>query len=160
LRALGDDREPAPRGGALDRPHLEGGDRARLRPLDRVAVDRAPLIPSSAMAISIEAWRARGRTVDTPDGRLWAMQTAASAEEPIPVLVLHGFPTCSWDFADVIDRLARRRRVVAFDFLGHGLSEKPAEYGYSLMEQADSVAYVARAFGLERVHLFSHDMGT
>jgi pimeloyl-ACP methyl ester carboxylesterase len=53
-----------------------------------------------------------------------------------------------------------RRRVVALDFLGFGLSDKPVDYGYSLFEQADSVLEVARAVGLSRAHLWAHDMGT
>jgi pimeloyl-ACP methyl ester carboxylesterase len=107
--------------------------------------------------ISIDAWRARGRFIETPDGRVWMMDTGGAGET---VLVLHGFPTSSWDFAEVIDLLAQRRRVVAFDFLGFGLSDKPPEFGYSLFEQADVAIQVARAAGLERAHLFSHDMGT
>ena len=74
-----------------------------------------------------EAWRARGRhrtlcgheifTVDMP-GR------PAPSEHP-PLLVLHGFPTSSFDFHRVVDRLAADRRVLLFDMLGYGLSDKP-----------------------------------
>lgn len=107
--------------------------------------------------IAIDAWRARGRTIDTPDGRIWAMEAGNGG---IPVLVLHGFPTSSWDFAEAIDRIAERRRVIAFDFMGYGLSDKPPEFAASLFEQADIAILVARAFGIERCHLWAHDMGT
>jgi pimeloyl-ACP methyl ester carboxylesterase len=56
--------------------------------------------------------------------------------------------------------LAGSRRVVLFDFLGFGFSDKPAEHGYSLFEQADVALAVARELGLARVHLWAHDMGT
>lgn len=75
-----------------------------------------------------------------------------------PVVVLHGFPTCSLDWSDVIERLAARRRVVALDFLGFGLSEKP-DQRYSLFEQADIVDALARELGIARAVLVSHDMG-
>src|SRR5438105_2503959 len=112
---------------------------------------------------TIEAWRARGKLIDTLDGRVWTGSAGGDANasaSAIPVLVLHGFPTSSWEFAPLVDLLAPRRRVVFFDFLGYGLSEKPREFGYSLMEQADVVVEVSRAFNLEKVHLFAHDMGT
>lgn len=75
-----------------------------------------------------------------------------------PVVVLHGFPTCSLDWRDAIARLASRRRVVAMDFLGFGLSEKP-DQRYSLFEQADLVEVLVGALGIERAVLMSHDMG-
>lgn len=77
-----------------------------------------------------------------------------------PVLAMHGFPTASWDFAELVERIARRRRVVTFDFLGYGFSDKPAAHAYSLFEQADVALAVAHAHGLTRVHLLAHDMGT
>jgi pimeloyl-ACP methyl ester carboxylesterase len=110
--------------------------------------------------IAIDAWRARGRTVDTPDGRVWAMDAGKSQRGEPPVLILHGFPTCSWDFAESVERLAERRRVIAFDFLGYGLSDKPEEFGASLFEQADVAILVARAFGVTKAHVWAHDMGT
>lgn len=109
---------------------------------------------------AIEEWRRRGRSVDTPDGRVWAVELGQERGGDAPVLVLHGFPTSSWDFAAAIERVARTRRVVAFDFLGYGLSDKPREFAASLFEQADVAQLVARAFGITRAHVWAHDMGT
>jgi pimeloyl-ACP methyl ester carboxylesterase len=113
--------------------------------------------------ITPEDWRARGREIDTPDGKIFTVTVGpdGKATKP-PVLVLHGFPTSSWDFAECATLLAERaeRKVVLFDFLGFGLSDKPHDAGYSLFEQADVATLVARAAGLDRVHLWAHDMGT
>lgn len=95
----------------------------------------------------------------TPAGEVFVLQTGTE-HGGTPVLCLHGFPTASWDFADVIERFARRRRVITFDFLGYGFSDKPKAHAYSLFEQADLVLAVARELGLPRVHLVAHDMGT
>jgi pimeloyl-ACP methyl ester carboxylesterase len=108
--------------------------------------------------ISIDTWQSRGQRIDTPDGRVFVVDTPGEAA--VPVLALHGFPTSSWDFAASIEQMAPRRRVVAFDFIGMGLSDKPATHGYSLFEQADIALHVARELGLGRVHLWAHDMGT
>jgi len=76
------------------------------------------------------------------------------------VLVLHGFPTSSLDFGPAIERLAARRRVITFDFLGFGLSDKPKTAAYSLFEQTDIALAIARAFAVTRAHVLAHDMGT
>ncbi len=110
--------------------------------------------------IPIEDWRSRGCTVATPDGGVFAVEVGTRQKGVPSVLVLHGFPTCSWDFARMIERIAYRQHVVAFDFIGFGLSEKPREHGYSIFEHADTAVIVARTFRLSRVHLLAHDMGT
>ncbi|HEY1691606.1 MAG TPA: alpha/beta hydrolase [Polyangiaceae bacterium] len=109
---------------------------------------------------AVEAWRRRGRTVRVGDGDVWALDVPGQDPRATPVLVLHGFPASSFDFAAVIDRIAPRRRVVALDFPGFGLSCKPPDLGYSLFEHADVVLEVARAFELSRAHVWAHDMGT
>ncbi len=106
-----------------------------------------------------EQWESRGRRIDSPDGRIFVTELGARSDAT-PVLVLHGFPTSSWDFEEVATRVAKDRRVVLFDFLGFGLSDKPAGAAYALFEQAEVAIAVARACGLERVHLWAHDMGT
>lgn len=112
------------------------------------------------MLPSVEAWQRRGRIVPTRDGDVWTLDVGRSDAGATPVLVLHGFPSSAFDFADAIDLVAARRRVVALDFPGFGLSCKPPDHGYSLFEQADVVLEVARALGLERAHVWAHDMGT
>jgi pimeloyl-ACP methyl ester carboxylesterase len=106
--------------------------------------------------IALSDWRARGSYVETPLGQIFAVDQGKGDA----VLVLHGFPTSSWDFADAIELLSKHRRVVTFDFLGYGLSAKPAHASYSLFEQTDIALAVARHFQLQRVHLVAHDMGT
>lgn len=109
--------------------------------------------------VPLASWRARGRDVQTPDGRIFAVE-AGHGSGGTPVVVLHGFPTASWDFAQAIDLVARRRRVVTFDFLGFGFSAKPRDHGYGLHEQADVALAVLRAHGIRRAHVWAHDMGT
>nr|AHE14583.1 alpha/beta hydrolase fold family protein [uncultured bacterium] len=76
-----------------------------------------------------------------------------------PLVLLHGFPGSSFDWHQVVPPLAERRRVVAFDLPGYGLSGKPREARYSLFEQADVVAAVLAACGVDRCVLVAHDMG-
>ena len=107
--------------------------------------------------ISIEEWQRRGRWIDVPEGRVFVSDHGRGDET---VLLLHGFPTSSWDFAGIIERLAHTRRLVAFDLLGFGLSDKPVEHGYSIFEHADVAIEVARQMNVERAHVLAHDLGT
>ncbi len=77
-----------------------------------------------------------------------------------PILLLHGFPTSSYDYARLIPLLTDRFRVVAFDFLGFGFSDKPRPHPYSLFEQADVAQAVAARYGISHTHLIAHDMGS
>jgi len=97
----------------------------------------------------------------TVDGQtIWALDVAAAdgATDSDPLLVLHGFPSCSFDWRHVLDELRAHRRVVAIDFLGFGLSDKP-DLRYGMRLQADIVQGVARELGLTSVALLTHDMG-
>jgi pimeloyl-ACP methyl ester carboxylesterase len=75
-----------------------------------------------------------------------------------PVLFLHSFAGDCTHWAAVLEALAPRRRVVAFDFPGHGLS--PAVRGrYSIRRLAEDVLTVANAQNLENFVLVGHSMG-
>jgi pimeloyl-ACP methyl ester carboxylesterase len=104
-------------------------------------------------------WEARGRALTVGSHRLWVLDEPATRERGRdPLLVLHGFPTCSFDWRLVHHALRADRRVVCLDFLGFGLSDKP-DLRYSLRMQADLVEGVARRLGLDSVALLTHDMG-
>ncbi len=75
-----------------------------------------------------------------------------------PLLVLHGFPTSSFDYAAVLDGLRAGRRVLLFDMPGYGLSAKP-DRAYPLARQADVAAAFVAELGVGRLDLLTHDMG-
>jgi pimeloyl-ACP methyl ester carboxylesterase len=107
----------------------------------------------------IADWEARGGYHDVNGHRIFAVEAGpVSGERVEPLVVIHGYPTSSYDFAGLLDHLAEHRRVVLVDLLGYGLSDKPDTH-YTMAAQADVVAGVAEALGLERVALLTHDMG-
>src|SRR5438132_752966 len=55
------------------------------------------------------------------------------------ITFLHGFPTCSWDWAAAADALEDEHQLLMLDLLGFGDSDKPPNHQYSLVEQADLV---------------------
>ena len=88
-------------------------------------------------------------TVDAP---------AIGPERHPPLLVLHGFPTSSFDYAAVLDDLRAGRRVLLLDLLGFGLSAKP-DRAYSMALQADLAAAFVAELGVDRLALLTHDLG-
>ncbi len=112
---------------------------------------------TSRLSATAEAWRARGRRLDVRGVGVFWVDSGGSGT---PLLLLHGFPTSSYDWHTIFELLAAKRRVVALDFPGFGFSDKPADYSYSLHEQADVVAAVAKAAGISLAHVLGHDMGT
>ena len=106
-----------------------------------------------------DAWRSRGRHLTFGGHRIFTVDIhPRGAELHPPLLVLHGFPTSSFDFHLVVDRLAEHRRVLLFDMLGYGLSDKP-DRPYTFSLQADIAVALLDALGVDRLGLLTHDVG-
>ena len=80
-------------------------------------------------------WRDGGRTLTTAAGTVFVR--SAPGDGPT-LLLLHGYPSSSYDYRKVVPHLAGRAWLT-LDFLGFGLSDKPRPHRYSLLEQADIV---------------------
>jgi len=125
--------------------------------------------PQTALANSpAEQWHASGRYF------IWQSSLAENQGVPVkifyrcegdetkPAIVLvHGFPTSSFDFRPLIADLKNDFRVCTFDFPGYGMSDKPgAPYRYSLGEDARLIwDFVTEIVALKEFVLFSHDRG-
>ncbi len=106
-----------------------------------------------------DEWEAGGHRVRFGDLELFVRDVAAGTDTGRdPLLVLHGFPTSSYDWHLTLDALSADRRVVLFDFPGFGLSDKP-DRRYGIRFYADAAETVAAATGLERGALVTHDLG-
>jgi len=107
----------------------------------------------------VSDWQARG-TSEEFRGR--KIHVFTQEGEGTPMLFLHGFPSSSYDWKDLFDEPEfKGRRILAFDFLGFGLSDKPSDHVYKLGWQADlTEELVRRHFPDEKVFLVGHDMGT
>ena len=104
-------------------------------------------------------WKARGRTLSLCGHQIFTVDVPPHGPElASPLLVLHGFPTSSFDFHAVVDALAANRRVLLFDMLGYGLSEKP-DIAYSFDLHADIAMALVDALGVDRLGMLTHDVG-
>lgn len=75
------------------------------------------------------------------------------------VLLLHGFPSWSWDWHEVLPTLKKSRRTIVPDFLGFGFSDKPIKR-YSIAEQADLIEHLLAELGITSISIVAHNYGT
>jgi pimeloyl-ACP methyl ester carboxylesterase len=85
---------------------------------------------------------------------------AGPADSPV-VLLLHGFPTSSFQYRELIPRLADKYRVIAPDLPGFGFTEVPEkrQYKYTFDALAETMAAFTNALGLKRYALYVFDYG-
>ena len=75
------------------------------------------------------------------------------------VLLIHGNPTWSFYFKDMIAALRETHRVIAVDHIGCGLSDKPQDYDYTLSNHIKNVEHLAKKLKLKNITLGLHDWG-
>ena len=94
------------------------------------------------------------------DGVRIFYREAGPADAPV-VLLLHGFPTSSFQYRELIPRLADRYRVIAPDLPGFGFTEVPAEraYAYSFDALAKTLFAFTQALRLTSYALYVFDYG-
>jgi pimeloyl-ACP methyl ester carboxylesterase len=94
------------------------------------------------------------------DGVKMFYREAGPSGAPV-VLLLHGFPTSSFQYRELIPRLADRYRVIAPDLPGFGFTEVPNErhYKYTFDSLAESIAAFTDALNLKRYALYVFDYG-
>ncbi len=106
--------------------------------------------------IPLSVWRTRGHDLEFR-GQKIRYWVAGQGE---PLLLIHGFPTASWDWHYVWQPLSRQYRVIACDMLGFGDSAKPRDHDYHLVEQADLQQALLEHLQIQQsVHVLAHDYG-
>src|SRR5262245_13548553 len=89
--------------------------------------------------VPLADWAAAGRTIGYRGHPIFVRDARVRAAEAL--LLIHGFPTASWDWEAMWPVLAERFHVLTLDMIGFGLSAKPPDYAYSLMDQADLLEF-------------------
>ena len=81
------------------------------------------------------------------------------AGQGTPILLLHGFPTNSHLYRNILPELGKTHRAIALDLPGYGLSDKPLDVAYDYQFYANTLSAFLDALGIERTHLVVHDLG-
>lgn len=75
------------------------------------------------------------------------------------ILFIHGTPSWSFDFRNVIKSLSKNYRCIAIDHVGFGLSDKPEFYDYSTQNHSWTLEKFVLELGLKNITLVLHDFG-
>ncbi|XP_004382740.1 mesoderm-specific transcript homolog protein isoform X4 [Trichechus manatus latirostris] len=119
-------------------------------------------IPPPQLSPALHSWKSSGKFFTYKGLRIFYQDSMGVVGSPEIVVLLHGFPTSSYDWYKIWEGLTLRfHRVIALDFLGFGFSDKPRPHHYSIFEQASIVEALLRHLGLQnrRINLLSHDYG-
>lgn len=103
------------------------------------------------------AWEGRGQYTQLNGHKIFYLDEGDHSKPTL--LLIHGFPTSSWDWFEVWPQLAQHYRLVALDLLGFGLSDKPNHRRYSILQQADLVEALVEQLQLKRFSVLAHDYG-
>jgi haloalkane dehalogenase len=95
-----------------------------------------------------EAW------VDRDGHRIYARDYPG--QEPA-IILMHGLPDNLHLYDRLVPHLNPPRRVITFDFLGWGDSDKPAHYRYTATNQTGDLDAVISQLGLDEVTIVTHD---
>jgi proline-specific peptidase len=96
--------------------------------------------------------------IDVPGGRVWYYDIGEGAGTPL--LCLHGGPGSTHHYLEPLEALADRRRVIFYDQLGCGQSDRPANPALWVIDRfVEELAQVRAALGLDSVHLFGSSWG-
>jgi haloalkane dehalogenase len=95
--------------------------------------------------------------LDFPEGRVHYVDEGPRTGPTL--LCVHGNPTWSFLYRDLVAALATETRVVAADHLGFGLSDKPADFSYLPRDHARVLDRLVDDLGLDDVVLVVHDWG-
>ena len=75
------------------------------------------------------------------------------------LLLIHGFPTASFDWWKLWGSLSNHFSLIAPDMLGFGYSDKPRDFRYTIHSQADLIEELLQQQGIENCHILAHDYG-
>lgn len=76
-----------------------------------------------------------------------------------PLVLIHGFPSSSADFSEILPLLLEQHEVILLDLPGFGLSSKPAHGDYSLISQCACLISLLNSLSVQRCRVICHDMG-
>ena len=85
------------------------------------------------MDAELERWKAAGQYFDYLGFNIFYRAEGRGPH----LLLIHGYPFNTWDWAPLWGRLTERFTVIAPDMLGMGFSDKPVAYEYTVYDHAD-----------------------
>lgn len=109
------------------------------------------------MLPAVSQWMMSGSYFEHNRHRIFYKKTPG-AKKPT-ILLIHGFPTASYDLASIWPLLAKKFDLITADMLGFGFSDKPTGHAYSIIGQADLLLALLEHEKIREFHILAHDYG-
>ena len=107
------------------------------------------------MDAELERWKSAGQYFDYLGFDIFYRREGSGPN----LLLIHGYPFNSWDWALIWPTLTQRFTVIAPDMIGMGFSAKPVAYEYTVADHADMHEALLHHLGIGSVHILAHVLG-
>ncbi|WP_100637853.1 alpha/beta fold hydrolase [Marinobacter salexigens] len=111
--------------------------------------------PAGCGMVALDEWQRNGKWFSYEGHAIFSRMEGQGE----PLVLIHGFPTASWDWNRLWPMLVQNNHLLALDMLGFGFSDKPRNYAYTIEDQSDLIQGMLEGLELKSVHLFAHDFG-
>lgn len=119
--------------------------------------DSTHFMNQNYLSPALQSWYNQGEMRTLNDQSIF---TIDDGSKNLPVLVLvHGFPTSSWDFQQMWSTLGKQYRLITMDMLGFGFSDKPNLRNYTIHKQVDLFIQLLHELGITKYDMLTHDYG-
>ncbi len=131
---------------------------SRKKPVKEQKPEAAEAIAAEATEGDVKAEEPTPVTVEVPTGEKVRMHyLEAGVGEPL--ILVHTIAQSIYTWRSAFNRLSEYYRVIAVDLLGHGYSDRPETFGYTIEEHAESLRLFMDAIGIKSAHFMGFSMG-
>ena len=111
------------------------------------------------MDAELDRWRSEGQHFDYLGFDVFYRVAGRPRGDGPHLLLIHGYPFNTFDWAPIWPTLTERFSVIAPDMLGMGFSAKPVAYRYSVHDHADMHEALLAELDVRSAHVLAHDLG-
>jgi len=107
----------------------------------------------------LNQWLSMGSMTPLQGHEIFVVHQPHSDATKPTILLIHGFPTSTFDFLDIWQILSENYSLVCLDMLGFGFSDKPDRRDYTIHKQADLFDALIEELAIPAYHVLAHDYG-
>ncbi|MDY8137826.1 alpha/beta hydrolase [Aquimarina sp. 2201CG5-10] len=105
--------------------------------------------------MTLQEWKNSGTLYQYKEHQIFCKEAGGGE----PLILVHGFPTSSWDWSKVWDSLIQKYTVYTLDMMGYGFSSKPTNFKYTIAAQVDLWEAFLKEKNISEFHILAHDFG-
>ncbi|WP_074407966.1 MULTISPECIES: alpha/beta fold hydrolase [Aquimarina] len=106
---------------------------------------------------NLSKWKSEGNYFTYKGNKIFYKDTKESEKDV--VLLLHGYPTSSYDYHKIWEQLSYKYRLISPDFLGFGFSDKPRNYDYKIADQTEMINCLLTELEIKNIKMIAHNYG-